>query len=110
MSSYISQQLKARIEKADHHRFCYCLTSEKNSGIPMTLDHIYPVSKGGKTTLFNPRLQKWSEHFRWSLDGTKIEGLTPIGRTTISVLKMNNPLIVTTRLRWVIVGWHPPEL
>lgn len=107
----------------------------------MTLDHIYPVSKGGKTTfknvclacrscnefkgsttegidflteektpLFNPRLQKWSEHFRWSLDGTKIEGLTPIGRVTISVLKMNNPLIVATRLRWVIVGWHPPEL
>ncbi|GEM_PF-6229758 len=44
MSSYISQELKNQIEKADHHRCCYCLTSENNSGIPMTFDHIYPVS------------------------------------------------------------------
>jgi len=140
MSSYISSNLKSQIEQADIHRCCYCLTSENNSGIPMTYDHIFPVSKGGKTTfenlclacrschefkrnlteaidhltgkihpLFHPRLQQWSAHFRWSLDGTKIEGLTPIGRATISALQMNNIIVVSARLRWVIAGWHPPK-
>jgi 5-methylcytosine-specific restriction endonuclease McrA len=26
--------------------------------------------------LFNPRTQRWSEHFRWSEDGTRVIGLT----------------------------------
>jgi hypothetical protein len=58
--------------------------------------------------LFHPRQQRWSEHFRWSLDGTKIVGLTPIGRATTVALKMNNSLIVESRQLWVAVGWHPP--
>jgi hypothetical protein len=140
MSSYISQDLKTQIQQIDRQRCCYCLTSEANSGISMTFDHIYPVSKGGITTfenlclacrscnefkgilteyldsvtnknypLFNPRLQQWSEHFCWSLDGTKIEGLTSIGRATILALKMNNSVIVAARKRWVVAGWHPPN-
>lgn len=39
----------------------------------------------------------------------KIKDLTPIGRVTIVSLKMNNPVIVAARLRWVIAGWHPPH-
>ncbi len=83
------------------------LTTEANSGIPMSFDHIQPRSKGGETTfenlclacrscdefkadstaaidpltgetapLFNPRTQKWSDHFIWSSDATRVEGLT----------------------------------
>src|SRR5262249_56580380 len=33
--------------------------------------------------LFNPRKQKWKDHFRWSADGIRIIGLTPIGRGTV---------------------------
>jgi len=58
---------------------------------------------------FNPRIQKWSEHFRWSLDGTLIIGLTPCGRVTVEALQMNNEYAITARRSWVIVGWHPPE-
>lgn len=58
--------------------------------------------------MFKPRLQMWSEHFCWSLDGTKIENLTPTGRVKIIALKMNNLVIVAARFRWVIAGWHPP--
>ena len=39
--------------------------------------------------LFNPRHDVWSEHFAW--DGPTLVGLTPIGRTTISVLRINQP-------------------
>ncbi len=47
VSVYISQNLRSQIESLDCKRCCYCLTTEANSGIPMTIDHIQPVSKGG---------------------------------------------------------------
>lgn len=59
--------------------------------------------------LFNPRTQRWSEHFRWDESGTRVEGITAVGRTTVSVLKLNHSLIVKARTRWVMVGWHPPQ-
>ena len=58
--------------------------------------------------LFNPRTQKWSEHFRWSEDGTQIIGLTATGRATVNALRMNNPILVEARRWWVKSGWHPP--
>lgn len=140
MSTYISEALRSRIELADRRRCCYCLTSEANSGMPMTFDHIYPQSKGGENSfenlclacrscneyksntieaedlltgkivaLFNPRTQIWTEHFLWSLNSTKVEGITPIGRATVTALRMNNAVIVAARSRWVISGWHPPQ-
>jgi len=60
--------------------------------------------------LFNPRAQQWSEHFAWSLDATRVEGQTPVGRAAIAALRMNNPVIVAARSRWVISGWHPPTM
>jgi len=46
--------------------------------------------------LFNPRMQKWSEHFRWS--GSILEGKTAVGRATIEVLRINAPERVEHRL------------
>ena len=40
------------------------------------------------TLLFQPRSQRWNEHFRW--DGIHLVGLTDVGRTTIRVLCMNS--------------------
>lgn len=60
------------------------------------------------TPLFHPVRQRWSEHFRWSEHGTRIEGKTAIGRATVVALKMNNPIVVFARRRWVGGGWHPP--
>lgn len=64
---------------------------------------------GEAVLLFNPRTQKWSEHFTWSLDAIKVEGMTAIGRATVIALRMNNPVVVAARYRWAINGWHPPE-
>lgn len=139
MSTYLSEGLRRQIETSDKYRCCYCLTSEENSGIAMTIDHIIPRSQNGETNfenvclacrscneykgknitatdpltgeitpLFNPRQQKWNDHFIWSVDGTKIEGLTAIGRGTVIVLRMNNAVLVSARRRWVSGGWHPP--
>ena len=59
--------------------------------------------------LFDPRQQRWSEHFAWSEDGTEIQGLTPCGRATVVALQLNNPEIVVARRLWVSAGWWPPE-
>jgi HNH endonuclease len=61
------------------------------------------------TPLFNPRQQKWAEHFAWSDDGTQILGRTLIGRATIVTLQLNNLIAVMVRREWVSAGWHPPK-
>jgi HNH endonuclease len=58
--------------------------------------------------LFNPRTQRWLDHFGWSPDGTRVEGLNAVGRATIVCLRMNNPVIIVARSRWTLGGWHPP--
>jgi hypothetical protein len=39
------------------------------------------------TRLFDPRRDNWEEHFR--AVGAVIAGLTPVGRATVRLLKMN---------------------
>src|SRR5262245_25621219 len=58
--------------------------------------------------LFNPRRQRWIDHFEWSADGTHIVGLTTTGRATVEALRMNNDFIVTARRRWVAADGSPP--
>ncbi len=66
--------------------------------------------KTGKISqLFNPRKQKWSQHFQWSSNGTQIEGKTATGRATVNALQLNNFIAVTVREQWVQAGWHPPS-
>ncbi|HAI68539.1 MAG TPA: HNH endonuclease [Gammaproteobacteria bacterium] len=64
---------------------------------------------GQKVSLFHPRQDRWHEHFEWSQDGCYMIGKTPIGRATITALRLNRKLLVNARKRWVIVGWHPPK-
>lgn len=64
---------------------------------------------GENVPLFNPRAQRWYEHFVWSDDGSQAIGLTPTGRATVVALQLNRPLLVSARRRWVAVGWHPPQ-
>ena len=63
---------------------------------------------GELAPLFNPRTQRWEDHFTWSHDGTHIIGHTPIGRAIVQALRMNDDLIVKARERWVKGGWWPP--
>lgn len=71
------------------------------------IDGIDPETGEG-VSLFNPRTQRWAEHFAWSAGGTHILGLTPMGRATIVTLRLNNEFIVVTRQFWVEAGWWPP--
>jgi hypothetical protein len=72
-------------------------------------DAVDPVTRV-RASFFNPRRQRWQDHFTWSDDGTRIIGITPTGRATVIALRLNNREIVAARRRWVEVGWHPPVL
>ncbi|MBL8864982.1 MAG: HNH endonuclease [Gemmataceae bacterium] len=45
--------------------------------------------------LFNPRRQSWKRHFEWL--GATLLGRTRIGRATVAVLDINDPLRVELR-------------
>ena len=62
MSVYISQNLRSQIELIGRKRCCYCLTTEANSGMPMTIDHIQSVSKGGLNTTGAKACGKSNDH------------------------------------------------
>jgi hypothetical protein len=46
--------------------------------------------------LFNPRTQVWTEHFTYERE--RIIGLTPEGRTTVNLLRLNSKDRLTERL------------
>jgi hypothetical protein len=50
-------------------------------------------------TLYHPRQQKWEDHF--DLQGSLLIGLTPVGRTTVRLLAMNDNHRVPLR-QWLI--------
>jgi len=64
--------------------------------------------------IFNPRQQKWTDHFIWCNQGVVIEGTSPIGRTTCLRLDLNDTRypeedsIRETRRFWIQTGLHPP--
>lgn len=115
----------------------YCQTSQKITGQAMHVDHIDPngpdhtdnlclacsscnqskarvmtapdPEEGTIVALFNPRSDKWVDHFVWVDDGKQVQGITPVGRATVERLKMNHERIVAARILWIGVGWHPPS-
>jgi hypothetical protein len=116
----------------------YCRTCQEFDDTPFEIDHIISKKHEGPTVegnlalscfycnsykgtdiagldrprrrptpLFNPRRHKWARHFRW--EGGYLIGRTPIGRVTVSVLKINNPLRVELREELIEEGLFPPE-
>ena len=96
----------------------YCRIRQDQEPLPFHIEHIIPRQHGGKdlsnnlalachhcnlhkgpnlsgidprtkkmTRLFHPRLDDWSDHF--ANNNGEITGLSAIGRTTVSLLRMN---------------------
>ena len=63
-----------------------CPFCNRNKG--SDLGSLDPVT-GHLTSFFNPRTQRWQDHFR--LDGARIVALTPEGRVTERILQLNDP-------------------
>jgi len=137
--SYISKGVRKQVYERAHYRCEYCQTAQKVTAwieidhiLPVALggesdlanlcaschacnnqksDAIEALDPVTNTVqkLFNPRQQKWDDHFQWDKIGITILGITPTGRATVSQLNMNRPEILASRKMWVSVGWHPPK-
>jgi hypothetical protein len=55
--------------------------------------------------LFNPRTDRWAEHFR--LDGVRIIGLSEIGEATATLLAFNHPDRLLEREALLEAGCYP---
>jgi hypothetical protein len=69
----------------------------------------YDKVTGKIAPIFNPRKQRWIEHFKWSNDFSLIIGMTPTGRVTINTLKINRNGLVNLRKILYATGEHPPD-
>lgn len=139
MSDYISAALRRLVAQRAANACEYCLLPEAFSIYRHEVDHAVALKHGGQTVaenlvlaclpcnrykgsdlssldpesgaltpLFNPRQQSWTEHF--TLTGGIILGLTPIGRTTIFLLRLNEPSRLQLRQAMAQQGVYPAPL
>jgi hypothetical protein len=66
---------------------------------------IDPVT-GQIIRLFHPRHDSWADHFAWQ--GHELVGRTPIGRATVAVLALNDPVYRAVRAALMAEGSFPP--
>jgi hypothetical protein len=57
--------------------------------------------------LFDPRTDRWGQHFQPDVDTGEIHGLTPTGRATVNRLAMNDPVQVTAWQLWIRLRLFP---
>jgi hypothetical protein len=57
--------------------------------------------------LFNPRLQRWEDHFAVDEVTGLVNGVTATGRVTAAKLRMNGPAQVSARREWVRLRLFP---
>lgn len=133
----VTEKQKQRVRDRAGNCCEYCRVSQSSRLTRFQIDHIIAVAHGGAdeednlclacypcnafkgtnvaaidpqtgdaARLFNPRQQVWGEHFRLNDDAT-IRGITPEGRTTVAVLRMNDPKRTKQRLDEIATDDYP---
>lgn len=119
-------ELKTIVSKRAKDCCEYCLLPQSMGFYPYQLDHIIPKQHGGAddlnnlawccprcnrykgpnlatldpetgqlTSLFHPRKQRWPDHFTFVVG--EIQGLSPEGRATVTLLRLNDEVRITER-------------
>ncbi|MBI1747631.1 MAG: HNH endonuclease [Acidobacteria bacterium] len=121
------------------HECCeYCRLHQDDADSTHQIDHLMAIKHGGLTAsenlalacplcnrykgsdlaaidpvggmavpIFNPRTQIWSEHFTFA--GAAIIGLTPTGRATVELLRINDAARLIDRQSLMTAGRYPPS-
>lgn len=128
LEQFVRQRAKGACE--------YCRIHQAFEAAPLQIDHVIAQKHGGLTEpenlaiaclscnlykgpniagldpdtgslcrLFHPRRDAWHENFQWN--GGVLLGLTPVGRTTITVLCINDPSRVALRSSLLTEGRIP---
>lgn len=139
MAIEISIALRQGVIQRAENRCEYCLMPQTFALHPHEPDHIIPLQHGGETSednltlacmrcnrhkgpnvgsfdpetkklvaFYQPRTQNWQEHFRL-VDG-EIQPLTPEGRVTVKILRLNDEVRIQERQRLIQLGkYSAPE-
>lgn len=121
----INKALRDQIRQRAAFACEYCGVSESDTGGLLTLDHFQPQSKGGsdqpenliyccnrcnsykhnyfpssnkEPSLWNPTQSDKDLHF-FELDNGQLKALTPIGKVTIDLLRLNRDSLIQYRLQ-----------
>jgi hypothetical protein len=57
--------------------------------------------------LFNPRHDRWEEHFQTNKETGMVQGTTPVGRATVACLRLNSQTQIEARRLWMRLGLFP---
>jgi len=137
MARWISAELRQTIADRANHLCEYCLIAETDTFYGCEVDHIISLKHGGSTEadnlayacalcnrakgsdvgsiatsgeftrFFNPRTDRWSEHFR--LEGATIRPLTPIGEVTARIFGFNESARLHEREEMIRFGTYLNE-
>jgi hypothetical protein len=137
MSRYISPEVRREVAARADFLCEYCLIAEEDTFFGCEVEHIISLKHGGSSELenlayacafcnrykgsdvgsisktgefsrfFNPRTDRWSEHFRYSFDF--ISPLTIIGEVTARVLRFNHNERLFERQWLIILNRYPNE-
>ena len=134
--TYIPTALRQFVQERAGGRCEYCLYPQDVAFLAFEVEHIIAEKHGGATTadnlalacpycnrfkgsdlgsldpetgqltpFFDPRTQRWADHFR--LDEARIAPLTPEGRVTVAILRLNHPDRIMERQRLIQAGKYP---
>lgn len=137
MTSYIPAALRQLVLDRAGGRCEYCRFPQELAFLGFEIDHVIAEKHGGATradnlalacvycnsfkgtdlgsldpetgqltAFFNPRAHLWEAHFRVETDG-RLLSLTPAGRVTVIILRMNDPERVTERQILLEIGRYP---
>lgn len=81
-----------------------CVTCNRHKGSDIA--SVNPAD-GTLVRLFNPRTDRWTEHFALSEDGTVLEAMTPIGVVTSRMLQLNEAERQLERAPLRAIGRYP---
>jgi len=136
MPAEISADLRRLVFDRAGGRCEYCRLPQSAAAHQHEPDHIVPLQHGGQTDadnlalaclrcnrykgpnvgsfdpetgvlvpFFSPRTQSWNDHFRF--DGPIIHPLTPQGRVTVKILRLNDPARIEERRRLIAIKLYP---
>ncbi len=84
-----------------------CLACAQCNGAKGSDATAYDPKTDELVRLFNPRADRWHDHFRWQ--GARLRGKTAIGRATIALLRINDAARVEHRRLLMAAALYPKD-
>ena len=107
--SFSLEHILPKILGGDDELYNLALACQGYNNFKFTKIFVMDKETNNVVYLFNPRQDKWTEHFKWNNNFTVIIGLTSVGNVTVNALQLNRDNLINQRIVYRAYGIHPPE-